>query len=61
MRVVVAIIALSGPAILTVTLVILGGGNNMSIRHNDIEASMGLTPSDTHHSGKFETATFALG
>jgi hypothetical protein len=33
----------------------------MSMQHNDTEASIGLPALDNHLSGKFETATLALG
>ncbi len=61
MRSGVAFIVLLGLAIVTAMLVILGGGKNMSMRHNYTEAGIGLPPSDRLISGKSETATFALG
>jgi len=52
---------LLGLAISAVTLVVLKGGKNMSMLHNDTEASIGLPLLDTRLPGRFETATFALG
>jgi len=52
---------LVGAVISAVAVIILGGGVNMSTRHDDTEAGIGLPSSDTDPSGKFETATFALG
>lgn len=61
MRSGVAIIVFAGLAILTTMLVIWRGDKNMSMRHDDTHASTGLPPADTHISGKFQTATFAIG
>lgn len=55
-----ALIVLLGLTI-TVAIVALKGGKSMSTLHNDTEAGIGPPPSDTHLSGTFETATFALG
>ncbi len=56
-----ALIVLLGLALTVATIAVLKGGKSMSMLHNDTEASIGLPPSDTHRSGTFETATFALG
>ena len=56
---------LLGLAITIVAVVALRGGESMSVSyndsHNETRAGIGLPPSDTHFSGPFETATFALG
>lgn len=56
-----AFIVLLGFAISAVILLTLKGGKSMSLQHNDTEASITLPSADTHLSGTFETATFALG
>lgn len=61
MKLGVAILFFSGLAVLTAALVILGGGKNMSIRLSDAEAGIGVPPTDSRLTGKFEIATFALG
>jgi len=61
MRSGIAFIVLLGVAISLATLVSLKGGKSMSMQYNNAEAVIALSPPDTYHSGKFETATFALG
>jgi len=61
MRLAVAFVVLSGLAICAITFVFWGGGESMSMRHNDTKAGIGLSPSDTPLPGTFEKATFALG
>jgi hypothetical protein len=43
------------------TIVSLKGGESMPLLPNGPKAGIGLPSSDIHHSGTFETATFALG
>ena len=61
MRLRFSLIVLLGLAIIVVTIVALKGGVSMSLSHNDTEAGISVPPLDTHYSGTFETATFALG
>jgi len=61
MRSGLAFVIMLGLAISAATLVILKGGNIMSVQHNQSETGIGLQPSDTHRSDAVETATFALG
>jgi len=42
-------------------MVALKGGDGMALPHKNTEVDLGLPHSDTHSSGTFETATFALG
>jgi hypothetical protein len=61
MRSGLAFIIMLGLATYAATLVILKGGNSMSVQHNQNETGIGLQPSNTRRSGAVETATFALG
>lgn len=54
-------IALLGLAITAVSMLYLKGGESMPLLHYGSEVVVGVPPSDIHHSGTFETATFALG
>jgi len=61
MKLSIAFVVLSGLAIAAVTLMIFKGEKNMSMLHENTEASIGLPLIDTRIPGGFETATFALG
>ncbi len=56
-----ALVVLFGLAIAAVTMVFFGGDKIMSMQNRFTKAGTGLPPLDGQFSGRFETATFALG